>query len=306
MDYDVIGDLHGDALRLRALLREFGHREDASGFAAPAGRQAVFLGDLIDRGPAQLEVLDIVRRMVDRGDARCVMGNHELNAIGWLTPDERRGGFLRPHTADRRRQHAQFLEQVGEDSVRHREWVDWFRTLPVALDLGGLRAVHAWWNDAYVACVSAAASPFADVGRLQQAFDRGSPLGRAIDGLTKGHELPLPGGASFRDKDGHERREVRTRWWDASARDYRSLAVIEDEQRHLVPEVPLPADHAATPIDGAPVFVGHYWLRGRVSRQHPRLACLDYSGAKGGPIVGYRWRGETEIRDEGFVTVPSA
>ena len=85
MDYDVIGDIHGDATRLRALLRKLGHRETASGFVAPAGRQAVFVGDLIDRGPGQLEVLDIVRRMVDRGDARCVLGNHELNAVGWLT-----------------------------------------------------------------------------------------------------------------------------------------------------------------------------------------------------------------------------
>ncbi len=50
----------------------------------------MFVGDYIDRGPAQVETIEIVRRMVDKGTARAIMGNHALNAIAWVT--EKRGG----------------------------------------------------------------------------------------------------------------------------------------------------------------------------------------------------------------------
>ena len=85
MDYDVIGDVHGQDLKLKALLAELGYRVRAGAYRHPAGRVAVFVGDLIDRGPGQVEVLEIVRRMEAAGSARVVMGNHELNAIGYAT-----------------------------------------------------------------------------------------------------------------------------------------------------------------------------------------------------------------------------
>jgi len=307
LDYDVIGDIHGDATRLRALLKKLGHRETASGFVAPAGRQAIFVGDLIDRGPEQLAVLDMVRRMVDRGDARCVLGNHELNAVGWLTEREGvPGEFLRPRSQKNRDQHARFLEAVGEDSARHEHWVAWFRTLPVALDLGGLRVVHAWWSDERVARAGpAGAAPLLQAD-LQRAFDRSDPLGSALDGLTKGHELALPAGASFKDKEGHVRHEVRTKWWQDGLARYREVAVLEEQWRHAIPDLPLPVDYRPTPVTGSPVFVGHYWLSGTVAPLSAKVACLDYSGAKGGPLVAYRWRGEAVLSRDGFETVAAA
>ena len=48
-------------------------------------RQAIFVGDLIDRGDDQLRVLEIVNGMVEGGSAQIVMGNHEFNAIGYAT-----------------------------------------------------------------------------------------------------------------------------------------------------------------------------------------------------------------------------
>lgn len=56
-------------------------------------------------------------------------------------------------------------------------------------------------------------------------------------------------------------------------------------------------------MTGAPVFVGHYWLTGSVAPLHDKVACLDYSGARGGPLVAYRWRGEDVLGREGFETV---
>jgi hypothetical protein len=60
--YDVIGDIHGQADKLRALLQRLGYQQGKT-WRPPAGREAVFIGDLIDRGPAQRETIDIVRGM---------------------------------------------------------------------------------------------------------------------------------------------------------------------------------------------------------------------------------------------------
>ena len=96
MGYDVIGDIHGQAFKLEALLRKLGYVERAGAWTPPQGRQAIFLGDLIDRGPAQVKVVNIVRSMIDAGHARSVMGNHEFNAIGYATPSRSQPGeFLR-------------------------------------------------------------------------------------------------------------------------------------------------------------------------------------------------------------------
>jgi hypothetical protein len=304
MEYDVIGDIHGYAGVLERLLAELGYEPRAAGWKPPVGRRAVFLGDLIDRGDEQLKVLDTVRRMVDNDDALCILGNHELNAIGWATPSEARPGeFLRPHTENKRRQHAAFLAQIGEGSALHREWIDWFRTLPVALDLGGLRAVHAWWNPGHVERVMAAGDRRLEGEWLQELFRKGGDDWRAFDELTKGHELALPDGATFEDEDGHARTEIRTQWWRSDARTYRDIAQIEEDQRERIPELPLPDHYAPTPVSGSPVFVGHYWLKGPVARRDPKLACLDFSVARGGPLVAYRWSGEDEIDDDNFVEV---
>lgn len=306
MSYDVIGDIHGQAGKLRALLCCMGYTPRAGGWVPPQGRQAVFVGDLIDRGPEQLEVLDTVRRMVDAGDALAVMGNHEFNAIGYVTPrQDEPGTFLRSHKPANARQHAEFLRQVGEGTARHREWVQWFRTLRPALDLGGIRVAHAWWHLPHVETVAQAwpADRPMDDGFVYAAYDRTRPEWAAMEGLTKGLEVSLPDGHSFFDHGGVERFEVRARWWLPAPGTLRDVAIVDEAQRHRVPELPLPTDYAARPVEGSPVFVGHYWLTGRPAPQTGRLACLDYSAAADGPLVAYRWDGECELEPARFVGV---
>jgi predicted MPP superfamily phosphohydrolase len=142
--YDVIGDIHGHADVLRRLLLQMDYREEEGVFRHP-DRQVIFVGDFIDRGPEQRDVLHIARNMCEAGAALAVMGNHEFNALGWAEPDGS-GGFLRPHTEKNRDQHERFLDQIGEGSGAHGEALKWFRTLPIWLDFPGLRVVHACWN----------------------------------------------------------------------------------------------------------------------------------------------------------------
>jgi protein phosphatase len=77
--FDVVGDVHGCHAELIELLDRLGWSVTADGTKAAhsAGRTAVFLGDLVDRGPATPAVLRLVMNMVEDGVALCVPGNHE-------------------------------------------------------------------------------------------------------------------------------------------------------------------------------------------------------------------------------------
>ena len=76
--FDILGDVHGCHDELVELLTTLGYQRDAEDVLRhPAGRTAVFLGDLVDRGPATPAVLRDVMRMVEAGSALCVPGNHE-------------------------------------------------------------------------------------------------------------------------------------------------------------------------------------------------------------------------------------
>jgi protein phosphatase len=83
--FDIVGDVHGCFDELCELLRQLGYRIEAgaAGFdvTPPEGRKAVFLGDLVDRGPKVPEVLRLVMPMVERGSALCVPGNHDIKLL---------------------------------------------------------------------------------------------------------------------------------------------------------------------------------------------------------------------------------
>lgn len=303
--FDVIGDIHGQADKLHALLKRLGYTPSAGTYRPPAGRQAVFIGDLIDRGPAQIEVLRLVRGMIDAGHARAVMGNHEFNAIGYVTPNpDRPGEFLRPHCPKNLKQHREFLAQVGEGSPEHRNWIEWFKTLPVALALDGIRAVHACWRDEDVARVQSATSHGRlDEGFLHRAYQQHSPDYHAMECLLKGIEIALPNGTSYVDHGGVLRRDARTRWWLPEPQSYREVVIVEPHRVGDIPEAPLPNDYQPLPVHGSPVFVGHYWMRGTPQVQAPKVACVDYSAASDGPLVAYRWEGEITLDAGNFVAV---
>jgi hypothetical protein len=315
--YDIIGDIHGQTDKLEMLLRMLGY-EGRSGAWGHPNRQAIFVGDFIDRGPAQIRTVQIVRRMVERGAALAVMGNHELNAIAWHTPDlAKPGEYLRPHFSERwgqknRKQHAAFLAEVEDDPELHAEIIQWFLTLPLWLDLPDLRVVHACWHSPFMAWLSPLLRdehyltrelmvPASTEPDDETQKDNATPsVFKAVEALTKGIEIPLPAGHAFRDKDGIERKRVRIRWWDDRATTYRSAAMLSSAERAGLPEQAIP-DHARIGCGSKPVFFGHYWLTGVPTLQSDTAACLDYSAGNGGPLVAYRFDGEQRLCPERFV-----
>ena len=296
---DVIGDVHGHHEALVGLLTHMGYQAQGGVWCHPS-RQAIFVGDLIDRGPSQVAVVDFVRSMVAAGSAQCILGNHEFNAIGWATKDlDRPGEFLRSRTKDgNRRQHEAFLAEV-EGTPKHNEIVAWFKTLPLWLDLGGIRIVHACWDEESMEILRPVLGPNHTL--TEEAIRRGSrmddPVFAAIEKLCKGPEMALPGGLSWRDSEGKTRHEVRVRWWKSEALTFRDLAEVNEAVRSRIPDAPLDPRHRPHPYSGPPVLFGHYWFPGDRTPDviSTQFACLDHSVARNGPLVAYRWDGEQEL-----------
>ncbi|MGD0548457.1 MAG: AAA family ATPase, partial [Terracidiphilus sp.] len=83
--FDIVGDVHGCFDELTALLRQLGYTVEPDGadcrVSPPDGRKAVFVGDLVDRGPRITEVLRLVMGMVAAGTAFCMPGNHDVKLM---------------------------------------------------------------------------------------------------------------------------------------------------------------------------------------------------------------------------------
>ena len=296
--YDLIGDIHGHADPLQRLLHTLGYTRRAGVYRHPE-RQAIFLGDFIDRGPMISETLDIVRPMVEAGHALAVMGNHELNALAFHTahPTDT-GNHLRPHNEKNARQHAETVRQLSGDAMEAA--LGWFRTLPLWLDLDGLRVVHACWDDARMSAIN---GPITDAFLQEACLPEGS-LFEPVEAILKGKQIRLPDGTTFRDKDGHERSLARAKWYEPpEGHTFGSYAMASEP---IESEAPLPDEVLATaapyPAAAKPVFVGHYWLSGPApSLLRSNVACVDWSVARGGFLCSYRWDGEQTLSPEKFV-----
>jgi protein phosphatase len=142
--FDVIGDVHGCAAELAALLAALGYVQSAAAgtgeaggaWLHPAGRRALFLGDLVDRGPRVRDTLAIVMGMVAAGSALAVPGNHDVKLAKAL-----RGRAVRVAGGLE-----QSLAELAEAPESMRDAVaDFVNALPshLVLDHGRLVAAHA-------------------------------------------------------------------------------------------------------------------------------------------------------------------
>jgi protein phosphatase len=135
--FDIIGDVHGCATELTELLGALGYERDDSGvFRHPEARKAVFVGDLVDRGPEVPEVLRIAMAMVGAGVALAVPGNHDLKLVK----------KLRGRDVQLTHGLAESLAQLDTEAPEYREQVATFLDGLVShyvLDGGRLVVAHA-------------------------------------------------------------------------------------------------------------------------------------------------------------------
>jgi protein phosphatase len=136
--FDIVGDIHGCSFELEALLGKLGYVDGMH----PEGRTAVFVGDLVDRGPDSPGVLRRVMSMVESGNALCVPGNHE----------NKFGRYLRGRQVQHTHGLAETIAQMDGESEEFKERVRKFIDSLVShyvLDEGRLVVCHAGLPEKY-------------------------------------------------------------------------------------------------------------------------------------------------------------
>ena len=303
--FDVIGDIHGYASALENLLAEMDYTK-RDGVWRHTERMAVFIGDYVDRGSENIRTCRIVMDMQEAGAALAIMGNHEFNHLAYDTPDpKKQGEHLRKHNKKNNKQAQETIREFEKSPDDKLPILDWMKTLPLWLELPGLRVVHAFWSPQAQEILKPhlAADNSIDwenFPELAKGEEANSQAGNARSHLLSGPEDLLPDGISFPDSDGNPRREVRLKWWkfDRLPLNLRDLALVSSEKLKKIPAKEL--SKSALPVaqpdtDARPVIFGHYWMKPDDLFLGPRHVCVDASIAKKGKLVAYQFSGEREL-----------
>jgi len=307
--FDIIGDIHGCGTTLKALLERLGYQKKA-GIYQHASRQALFVGDVVDRGPHIRQALSIVYDMVSAGHAQMVMGNHEYNAICYMTPAPAESGhtFLREHTPHHNRLIAETLEQFANHREDWSDYLQWFSELPLFMETQAFRVVHACWDSDMIAQYRERyGSNRISLAVINESVQKGSFASIVTDRLMRGTDIKLPDKQVIRSRDGHERRFFRTKFWAKKPATYADVVFQPDPlpdtliERVLTKKEKKRLSHYGE--NERPLFFGHYWLQGRPMPVRNNLACLDYSAVKYGRLVAYRMDGEQQLDPSKFVWV---
>ncbi|MEH6579076.1 MAG: metallophosphoesterase [Amphritea sp.] len=307
--YDLIGDVHGCALSLILLLQKLGYSCKSGVYQHPR-RQAIFLGDIVDRGPRIRESLHIVRDMVDAGYAQIVMGNHEFNYLSYSTPARPGTGmeYLRSHNPRHLRILNETLEQFANYPDDRNDFLQWIMAMPLFLEQDQFRVVHACWSQAHIAHFrSDMGGNRIDDDYLHRSALDGTQEWETMDRLLRGTHLRLPNGEAMVSKDGFKRRFFRTKFWADNPQYYVDVAFQPDPLPEHVARLELSEQDRANLLhygrDEPLLFVGHYWCEGEPVPVANNVACIDYSAVKFGKLVAYRLDRETQIDANKFIWV---
>ncbi len=297
--YDIIGDVHGQAAMLKDLLSRMGYKPEYGVYKHPE-RTAVFVGDFINRGPSVRETIRIIRRMVEAGSAKVVLGNHEINALYYALRDKK-GEHLSKKWS---RLRMDLNQTLSEFRYRMGEWNDhleWMRTLPMFLELDGIRVVHACWTDENIQILKENLPE----GKLKKKFlkmvgKNGNEVSRAFWQTCKGIDFHLPTDLLVFDKEGCAHRVFRSRWWENPLG--MTFDELSFESRFSLPKYQIPEQiiekREPYPENAPIVFFGHYCMRDYANIIKPNICCLDSCVSRKGKLTAYQWNGEEKLIPE--------
>jgi len=303
--YDIIGDVHGHAPLLKKLLLQLGYVKTTNGYANP-GRKAVFVGDFINRGPQIRKTVRTIRTMVENGNALAVLGNHEINTIIAHLEDKKGLPLVKPPVKNL----LSAIKTITEFANYPDEWQDhlkWLRTLPLFLELGGIRVVHACWSDDAVEYLK----NNLPMGKIKKRVFRnihknnGSELARNVWLLTKGVYFKMPGDLKIITNKGISPRTFRMRWWENPAG--KSFEELSFESKFRLPSYTVPPEILPNgipyPQDAPIVFFGHYCRKNGPHIIKPNICCLDTCIANSNSLLAYQWNGESFLIKENLIKV---
>jgi len=302
--YDIIGDVHGYHIELQKMLIQLGYAM-VNGVWSHAYRKAVFVGDFINRGPNSKGVIQIIKDMVKAGTAFAILGNHEINAIMYFTLGND-GLPIRIPGNGNKRLLDRFASEYNGNQLALNKDMKWLRTLPLYLELDGIRVVHAYWNDEHIAKLSSLYKNGKIRKRdLIEIIKPDSSFYHALLQTTKGIELSMPNDLQIKDNQNVKRNNFRVKWWiKPQGKTFKKMSF---GNKFILPEYTIPSelinDYAIYPKNAPLVFIGHYCMTNGSLLPAKNICCVDAGVANAGRLAAYRYNGEEELDARNFVFV---
>ncbi len=303
--YDIIGDVHGYASLMKKLLLQLGYKKTESGYSHPS-RKVIFVGDFVNRGPEIRKTIRIIRRMVENGNALAIIGNHEINSIIYYLKDKDGSPLIKSPGKN----FLSLYKTINQFSAYSEEWKshrDWMMELPLYLDLGEIRVVHACWSEQAIDTIKNAESN--GVSRksiFRKVYKKPkSQIGKSVLALTKGIDFKLPGDLKIINNKGVSPRSYRMRWWeDPQGKTFEEMSF---ESKFVLPQYEIPRQiytlNDTYPSDAPIVFFGHYCRHQGPHIIKPNLCCVDSCVAGTKILTAYQWNGEKELDSNNLVHV---
>ena len=303
--YDIIGDIHGQAAMLRKLLEKMNYSSHEGIYSHPDGRKAVFIGDFINRGPEIRETIRLIRAMVDHGHAYAILGNHEVNAILFSILNKK-GKHINKKWSRLRFDLGLTFREFAPYPDEWESHLNWFRHLPLFLDFGSVRVVHACWQDQNICLLKNQLNGMSKLRKsfLKEILKKSSPTAAAFWRTCKGIDFQLPDDLLIFDESGCAHRSFRSRWWENP--EGMTFKELSFESRFQLPAYSIPPElnmrREAYPSNAPLVFFGHYCITDRPNILKSNICCLDSCVSRRGKLTAYRWNGELELKKENLIS----
>jgi hypothetical protein len=301
--YDIIGDVHGYADQLKNLLKKMGYQQGPACYSHPT-RKAVFVGDFINRGPKIRETLVLIRQMVENGAAYAILGNHEMYAILYYLRDTE-GKYYKKRIPKYQLQINQTLDEFAAYKDEFKSHLKWLRTLPMFLDFGKIRVIHACWSDENIRLLKETITePKLTKTLLREIALNGTKFSECFWQSCKGIDFQLPKNLLVFDDDGRPHRSFRMKWWEDPAG--KTFKDISAESRFKLPAYTIPKEIIKSrdpyPNDAPIIFLGHYSLVEGFGIQRENVCCVDSGVSRVGRLLAYRWNGELSLNKAHFIS----
>lgn len=302
--YDIIGDVHGYADQLKSLLAKLGYQLIDGCYAHPT-RKAIFVGDFINRGPKIRETIILIRKMVEKGSAYAILGNHEMYAVLYYLRDIE-GKYYKKRIPKYQLQINQTLDEFVLYKEEFKSHLKWFRTLPMFLDFGKIRIVHACWDDKNIQLIKNIITE-AKLTKpiLREIALNGTRFSEKFWETCKGIDFQVPKNLLIFDDDGRPHRSFRMKWWDNP--EGKTFKEISLESRFELPAYTIPPEivkfRNPYPENDPIVFFGHYSMVEGFGILKDNVCCVDSGVSRTGKLLAYRWSGELKLNESNFVMV---
>jgi hypothetical protein len=293
---DVVGDIHGQIDALQNLLGKLSYAPDGS---HPENRKLIFVGDLVDRGPDSVAVVEQVMNMVRAGNAQCVLGNHELNVLRNSKKHDNNWYFNDPAKPMNGQRVATASERA---TIRQ-----FFAGLPLALERDDLRVVHACWHAESIELMQKASNSKWDVADHYRRFREETEQELDSDGLLGSFSQEAE---EFGTLIEYENNDPIVHWPDArllpghatvhEARQMKNPVAVMTSGEERAAEKTYPAGGKFRFVNRVPwwndyhdeqaIIIGHYWRLADMSiGNKPRATGIDlFSNARPDQWLGAR------------------